>query len=209
MPKNLIFNVCRRHDFVPKEHFILDPKSEITPSHLRDNGRAKGQHFAESSFSKILQTPLPLIGFPDSIVWHLSGSGVYSTSSGYELAFRLKKSKKPCKDFVHIQDELLCLSTWEIHVQPKLKFFIWRMLHRINPTMDCLIVRNAEVQPSCLVCHAADESLEHLLFECPISLAFYRMTRLTPPPFINTHFVIHWRIILQQQRDLAPAWILA
>ncbi|CAN1225604.1 Uncharacterized mitochondrial protein AtMg00310 [Linum perenne] len=166
-------------------------------------------HFTETSVSKILQIPLPLSPFPDSIVWHLSGSGVYSTSSGYALAFRLKKPKKPRKVAVQIQSEPLWLSTWEIPVQPKLKFFLWRMLHRIIPTKDCLIARNMEVHPMCPVCHSPDESLEHLLFECPISLAFYRMARLTPPPFINTHFVIYWRAILQHQNNLAPVWILA
>ncbi|CAN1290498.1 hypothetical protein LINPERPRIM_LOCUS20730 [Linum perenne] len=101
------------------------------------------------------------------------------------------------------------LSTWELPVQPKLKFFLWRMLHIIIPTKDCLIDKNIEVHPSCAVCHLADESLEHLLFECPISMTFYRMARLTPPPFINTHFVIYWRFIIQNQSNLAPVWILA
>ncbi|CAN1142789.1 Uncharacterized mitochondrial protein AtMg00310 [Linum perenne] len=52
------------------------------------------EHFAETSVSKILQIPLPLTPFPDSTVWRLSGSGVYSTSSGYALAFQLKNPKK-------------------------------------------------------------------------------------------------------------------
>ncbi|CAN1177238.1 Putative ribonuclease H protein At1g65750 [Linum perenne] len=167
------------------------------------------EHFAETSVSKILQIPLSLTPFPDSTVWHLSGSGVYSTSSGYALAFRLKKPKKPRKVVVQIQGESLWLSTWELPVQPKLKFFLWRMLHRIIPTMDCLVDINMEVHPTCLVCHSAVETLEHLLFECPISLAFYHMARLTPPPFINTHFVIYWRSILQHQSNLAPIWVLA
>ncbi|CAN1279426.1 Putative ribonuclease H protein At1g65750, partial [Linum perenne] len=147
--------------------------------------------------------------FPDSPIWHFSESGVYSTSSGYALAFRLKKPKKPRKIDVQIQSEPMWLSTWELPVQPKLKFFLWRMLHRIIPTNDCLIDRNMEVHPSCAVCHLADESLEHLLFECPISMAFYRMARLTPLPFINTHFMIYWRFNIQNQSNLAPVWILA
>ncbi|CAN1191769.1 hypothetical protein LINPERHAP2_LOCUS41208, partial [Linum perenne] len=91
-----------------------------------------------------------------------------------------KKPKKPQKIIVQIQSESLWLSTWELPVHPKHKFFLWRMLHRIIPTKDCLIDRNMEVHPSCAVCHLADESLEHLLFECPISMAFYRMAWLTP-----------------------------
>ncbi|CAN1274306.1 hypothetical protein LINPERPRIM_LOCUS15347, partial [Linum perenne] len=141
------------------------------------------EHFAETSISKILQIPLPLTPFPNSPIWHFSESGVYSTSSGYALAFRLKKPKKPRKIIVQIQSESLWLSTWELPVHPKHKFFLWRMLHRIIPTKDCLIDRNMEVHPSCAVCHLAYESLEHLLFECPISMAFYRMAWLTPPAF--------------------------
>ncbi|CAN1244144.1 hypothetical protein LINPERPRIM_LOCUS5958, partial [Linum perenne] len=147
--------------------------------------------------------------FPDSPIWHFSRSGAYLTSSGYVLAFRLKKPRKPWKAVIQIQSEPLWLSTWELPLQPKLKFFRWRMLHRIILTKDCLIEKNMEVNLSCPVCHFADEYLEHLLFECPISMAFYHMALLTPPPFINTHFVIYWRFILQNQRNLALVWILA
>ncbi|CAN1191771.1 Uncharacterized mitochondrial protein AtMg00310, partial [Linum perenne] len=51
------------------------------------------EHFAETSISKILQIPLPLTPFPNSPIWHFSESGVYSTSSGYALAFRLKNQR--------------------------------------------------------------------------------------------------------------------
>ncbi|CAN1164903.1 Uncharacterized mitochondrial protein AtMg00310 [Linum perenne] len=51
-------------------------------------------HFTESSVSAILQIPLPLTPYPDSPVWHLTSSGVYTTSSGYDLAYRLKKTKE-------------------------------------------------------------------------------------------------------------------
>ncbi|CAN1835232.1 Uncharacterized mitochondrial protein AtMg00310, partial [Linum perenne] len=138
------------------------------------------QHFIETFISKILQIPLPLSLFPDSMVWHLSMSGAYSTSLGYALAFRVKKPKKPRKVVVQIPSETLWLSSWEIPVQSKLNFFLWRMLHRIIPTKDCLIARNMEVHTMCPVCHNTDESLEHLLFECPISLLFTVWPALRP-----------------------------
>ncbi|CAN1156257.1 Uncharacterized mitochondrial protein AtMg00310 [Linum perenne] len=165
-------------------------------------------HFTESSVSIILQIPLPLTPYPDSVLWHFSGSGIYSTSSGYDLAYRLQQStrpRKPRKDLVDIHDAFLWLSLWEIRVQPKLKFILWRLLHRIIPTMECLVARGMDLSSTCPVCHSA----EHLLFECPISLAFYRLARLTPPAYTNTHFAIYWRTIIHHQLDLAPIWILA
>ncbi|CAN1292424.1 Putative ribonuclease H protein At1g65750 [Linum perenne] len=166
-------------------------------------------HFSDSSISDILQLPLTLTPYPDSLVWHYSGTGVYSTSSGYDLAYRLKKPKKPRKHCVDIQDSVLWLSSWEIPVQPKLQFFIWSLLHRILPTMECLASRGMELALTCPVCHLAEETIEHMLFDCPVSLAFYRMARLTPPLYLNTHFAIYWKFILQHHLNLAPVWVLA
>ncbi|CAN1273300.1 hypothetical protein LINPERPRIM_LOCUS14975, partial [Linum perenne] len=136
---------------------------------------------------------------PDTIVWHYSGTGHYSTSSGYDLAYRLKKPSKPRKHCVDTQDDVLWLSSWDIPVQPKLQFFLWRLLHRILLTLECLASRGMELNLICPVCHSAEETIDHMLFECPVSLAFYGMARLTPPTFFNTHFAIYWRSIFQCQ----------
>ncbi|CAN1162748.1 Uncharacterized mitochondrial protein AtMg00310 [Linum perenne] len=166
-------------------------------------------HFSESLVKSILGLPLPLTPYPDTIVWHYSWTGHYSTSSSFDLAYRRKKPSKPRNHCVDTQDDVLWLSSWEIPVQPKLQFFLWRLLHRILPTLECLASRGMELNLICPVCHSAEETIEHMLFECPVSLAFYRMARLTPPTFLNTHFAIYWRSIFQRQLNLAPVWVLA
>ncbi|CAN1334461.1 Putative ribonuclease H protein At1g65750, partial [Linum perenne] len=146
---------------------------------------------------------------PDSLVWQFSASSVYSTSSGNELAIRLKKPKKPRKELVSIYDENIWHSIWGFPVQPKLQFFVWRLLHRIIPTLESLNERGMNLSLVCPVSHSADESIEHILFECPVTLAFYRMARLIPPTFTNSHFATYWRSIIHNQRDLAPIRVLS
>ncbi|CAN1193216.1 hypothetical protein LINPERPRIM_LOCUS28089, partial [Linum perenne] len=93
----------------------------------------------------------------DRLIWHQSQHGVYSTTSRYELALQLRKTRP--KIDVSEFDESIWWSIWILPLQLKLKFFVSRFLHRIVPTPEALNSKEIKLLPSCLVCLFAEESI--------------------------------------------------
>ncbi|CAN1849014.1 Uncharacterized mitochondrial protein AtMg00310 [Linum perenne] len=115
------------------------PISDIPPTvnFLISHGRwdiPQIRHCFDAATIQSIQTIL-LPGFPveDRTIWQFENNGLYSVSSGYQLAlnkilaWKTLQPISPC-------DEILWKKTWAFQVQPKLRFFLWRILNRILPT---------------------------------------------------------------------------
>ncbi|CAN1766691.1 hypothetical protein LINPERHAP1_LOCUS10027, partial [Linum perenne] len=96
--------------------------------------------FDPPSVHAIESIPLPRTLHISKPIWFFSASGQYPTSSGYDFATRLKKKKKkkPLPSLASATDPALWRSVWSLRVQPKLRFFLWRLCHRILPTIEGL-----------------------------------------------------------------------
>ncbi|KAL8513639.1 hypothetical protein ACS0TY_012939 [Phlomoides rotata] len=55
---------------------------------------------------------------------------------------------------------------WDLDVIPKIKLFMWRLLHEIIPTSLNLTCRFVDVDPMCVRCGSDIESVEHALRDC-------------------------------------------
>lgn len=58
-------------------------------------------------------------------------------------------------------------NVWGLNMVPKVKHFIWKVLHGALATTEALFKRKCSRTPLCRVCNEDVESLEHLLFFCP------------------------------------------
>lgn len=56
---------------------------------------------------------------------------------------------------------------WSLNVTPKVKLFIWRLMHGILPSNLNLITRFVNVEPACKRCGELVESSEHAIRDCP------------------------------------------
>ncbi|CAL1397177.1 unnamed protein product [Linum trigynum] len=67
---------------------------------------------------------------------------------------------------------------WALQIPPKLKLFVWQILHRILPTTEALIEKWVLVLPRCPMCCAESETMEHLFWECPVAAALWASSGL-------------------------------
>uniref|UniRef100_A0A803PWX2 Reverse transcriptase domain-containing protein n=1 Tax=Cannabis sativa TaxID=3483 RepID=A0A803PWX2_CANSA len=81
----------------------------------------------------------------------------FSISNTYHLLFIRPEKKDWCK---HVWDRL---------VIPKHKFILWLVLLDRLKTKDRVCRYDPQVDPTCLLCGKADESVQHLFFQCEYS----------------------------------------
>ncbi|CAN1800751.1 Uncharacterized mitochondrial protein AtMg00310, partial [Linum perenne] len=131
--------------------------------------------FAEESVGLIQSIPLPWRPQADRRVCHHSPSGVYTVSSGYEVGMRSRPNLFSFN--LSPMDFSTWISIWSLQIQPKLRFFLWKILHRILPTLHGIMVRirSETIDPLCPVCYDAPETVEHLLVHCVITRRFLCM----------------------------------
>lgn len=85
----------------------------------------------------------------DAVVWRFETGDEFSTSSAYHLFFA------PNQDF-----------GCESKAPPRLKFFMWLVVHGRCLTADNLERRGWPNQGACVLCGAAQESCTHLFVHC-------------------------------------------
>ncbi|CAN1730043.1 Uncharacterized mitochondrial protein AtMg00310 [Linum perenne] len=165
--------------------------------------------FSEESVRLIQSIPLPWRPQVDRLVWHHSSSGVYTVSSGYEFGMRSRPDLFSAN--LSPMEKSTWVSIWTLPIQPKLRLFLWKVLHRILPTLQGIMirVRSDSIDPTCQICYAAPESVEHLLLHCVVSRRFLHMCSLHPPDLGDTHIAIYWKTILFTQPQFKDVWVLA
>ncbi|PRQ57087.1 putative ribonuclease H-like domain, reverse transcriptase zinc-binding domain-containing protein [Rosa chinensis] len=112
--------------------------------------------FTEGEVEKIACIPLSLHGRVDRLIWHYDRKGLYSVRSGYHVFnnFMCRKDKAStslngCGRVEHNY----WMALWGARVPPKVKSFVWRLLHGILPTKSSLVRRKIRVEdPQCLFC---------------------------------------------------------
>ena len=62
---------------------------------------------------------------------------------------------------------------WKIPTSPRICFFLWQCYHNSVPVRDTLASRGINVPTTCPRCLGTNESLFHVLRECPDSLSFW------------------------------------
>lgn len=93
-------------------------------------------------------------GQRDEVVWRFETSGEFSTSSAYSLFFAGNI------DFA-------CASAiWKAKAPPRLKFFMWLVVHQRCQTADNLERKGWPNQGACVLCSQESESCRHLFLHC-------------------------------------------
>lgn len=121
--------------------------------------------------------PNPQSPISDRLIWLPSAKGKYNTKEGYE---RIRQASKGTA----IQYEQTKMEMWKKLWQwkrpiPRVKTFLWRVIHEGLPTMQSLSRRIPTINPKFLRCNMKNEFNMHLLFYCPVSRATWHASRLT------------------------------
>lgn len=114
----------------------------------------------------LLLTP-SLMGAPDIWAWLPTSSGDYTAKYGYFEALKINEDQEVSQPD---SSELFNWrsNVWAIKTSPKTKLLLWKAGQNALPVGTNLLHRHISVSAKCPHCEA-DESVLHLLFQCPFA----------------------------------------
>lgn len=99
----------------------------------------------------------------DPFVWSPSATGTFSVRSSY------RTNNKERFDTETTLDHRLWKLLWRSTLHERYKHLLWKVLFCALPTKDRLKHFISVTDMSCFLCHSYVETVDHLLFECPIA----------------------------------------
>ncbi|CAA7051624.1 unnamed protein product [Microthlaspi erraticum] len=143
------------------------------------------QLFDSMDVPLILGIPTSYPSRPDSMEWCFTRTGRYTVKSGYEIAQQ------------HREDSIvpafgpdtrgLQAHVWKVRYTQNLQHFLWQSLTGCIAVGDRLRSRGMQIDPQCMRCGMAPETVNHTLFECPPAL---KVWALSPIPTAPSRFPI-------------------
>ncbi|CAN0905436.1 hypothetical protein LINGRAHAP2_LOCUS23667 [Linum grandiflorum] len=161
------------------------------------NSELLSTYFCPSSVTTILSIPLSQTWVPDRFVWSPSRTGEYTAASGYQFARMSLVSPHASKSGPAIHDSRLWAKIWSLPIQPKLRFFLWKIVHDILPTANTLLQRGVDIEPWCPVCCTSDDTTSHLFFSCIVSRNLALSLRCESFTGVDRHLVIYLRTLIE------------
>lgn len=136
---------------------------------------------AEEDVSKILQVKPSKIGRRDGYIWKHSKSGSYSVCTGYELVNTKRKATME-QEVVKPSVTALKKEVWKLKTSRKIKHFLWQAISGFIMVASRLCDRHCATDRSCLQCGAEEETINHILFECPPALQCWALSDIPTSP---------------------------
>ncbi|KAF3951872.1 hypothetical protein CMV_022522 [Castanea mollissima] len=128
--------------------------------------------FDHDTTSSIQQIYIPFTLAADSIIWAKCPSGKFFVKSAY-LADQNARFT--------ISGPLTAVEwkkLWSMKFNERLKYHIWKIAWDVLPTREFLARRIVGLDSSCPRCHHPQESVVHILFECPFAIIVWRHTSI-------------------------------
>ena len=152
----------------------------------------------------------------DRCVWAYTKDGQYSVKSGNWVLNR----EAAAMDIV--SDETKALNkvkenVWLTNTAPKIRLFLWRALFGALAVADCMRSHGLVINTLCPVCLVKEETVSHVLFECPLAASVWQISTLPQPEngftCSTTENILH--LLQLRTRESLPAnmraaipWIL-
>ncbi|XP_027152430.1 uncharacterized protein LOC113752516 [Coffea eugenioides] len=158
--------------------------------------------FNQSDGERILSIPISSIGREDSYFWQHNAGGCYSVSSGYKLLMEENNSTEKAKlgkagpSIMEESQQLKQIwnTLWKLNIKHKIKLFIWKCIKGALPVKEAIFRRTGMGDPICRACGESQETVEHLLLNCPNTLDIWKVTP------------IQWDGARDQQGDFKRWW---
>jgi ribonuclease HI len=111
----------------------------------------------------------------DRHVWDSSG-GDFHLGKAYSLA---------CNRFAEGNSLKQSSWIWKVRTSPRILFFLWQCYHLSVPVRETLAARGINTPTFCPRCLGPNESLLHVLRDCPDSISFWKSFRF---PSVGNNF---------------------
>lgn len=111
---------------------------------------------------------------PDTYGWAFTDFGKYSVKSGFRTE-TLYPAKGPRIITFRPNVKPLLAFSWKLKCSPKLIHFVWQVLSGTLPVLKNLKAHGINCDPRCSICGAEEESVYHVIFECPPALPVWAL----------------------------------
>ena len=118
---------------------------------------------------------------PDGFCWTHTKSGLYTVKSGYELA-SLAQEENVEQQVLEPSINPLLSKVWNLKAPRKIKHFLWQCLTGCVAVCSRLADQHCGTERSCPRCGGDDETINHLLFECPPAVQTWALSDLPTVP---------------------------
>ncbi|KAG7547788.1 Ribonuclease H domain [Arabidopsis suecica] len=141
----------------------------------------------------------------DRLSWLLTKNGEYSAKSGYlatTLETKLGLSHRDSSPGFNWFKDL-----WNLKCQPKIKFFLWKLLRDALPLSTSLKFRGINLDALCPHCQQEESGL-HLFFHCPFAQQVWESAPFKTP--LNTALISNLQLGLESSKrviNLPPVGI--
>lgn len=136
---------------------------------------------AEEDVSCILSLHVYRTGQKDSYVWNHSKSGSYTIKMGYKVETEHRRRMQP-REVVEPSTNVLKGKVWKLQAPRKIKHFVWQSLSGFVASASKLKERHCGVDSVCQRCGAEQETVNHILFECPPAVKFWALSSIPSSP---------------------------
>ena len=158
---------------------LTQSKTELTVANVFQEGRWCWEKLSfdlpKEVLEKILAVPMQMYGEKeDSFIWKYSQNGEFNNASAYNLA----------RNDGTIPSAFSGYWLWKLDTIPKIQHFIWLCFHNSVPVWKIFVDRGIPCSTACPFCQNQEESIIHLLRDCPFALNFWKQLGV-PQIFAN------------------------
>ncbi|XP_027062993.2 uncharacterized protein [Coffea arabica] len=183
-------------------HCELEKVEELISQH-RWNRNIIFRYFNRSDAQKILAIPLSLADREDSFYWQPKEGGMYTVNSGYKFLMKQHRKRDRCNQgeasssYIVSDSHLAQMwnTLWRLNIKHKIKFFVWKCIQGALPVKAAVYRRTGVGDPICKMCGTAQETVEHLLLNCPHTENIWKASP------------IQWDGAKEQQGDFKRWWL--
>ena len=130
--------------------------------------------FTETEALIITSIQLSKRSNPDKQIWRDSSIGLLTVKSAYYYARRVLGKENSLLG----QMRLLWRICWTAKTIPRVKYFIWRLVHESIPIGSTLQRRGLGADYRCAVCGQTGETMQHVFLGCNLSRAVWNLYAL-------------------------------
>uniref|UniRef100_A0A1J3D6G7 Reverse transcriptase domain-containing protein n=1 Tax=Noccaea caerulescens TaxID=107243 RepID=A0A1J3D6G7_NOCCA len=118
----------------------------------------------------------------DSYSWDYTRTGHYSVKSGYWVYLNVPDFKDKPREVSQPSLDHLFQLAWKTDTSPKIHHFLWKCLSNCISVAATLKQRHIAKDGRCNRCHEGDESVNHMLFQCPFARLTWAISGFPAPP---------------------------
>jgi hypothetical protein len=129
--------------------------------------------FTKAVAAQIYGIPLSSLSQPDKILWKGTTHGCFSVRSAYYIEMAMREQGGGECSWAGEQQGVWKL-IWNLKVPGTLKNFAWKVGANLLPTKANLVSRRIGDEPFCPIRKSAFETISHIVWECPSSVAIWQ-----------------------------------